>query len=189
MRTRLARATAYNLNATYGQHIRIFKTVIPVATTAAESSVAGKSMKVEISYTFDASELGGQNLVTFEELYDLKNPEEPVKVAEHKDIEDEGQTVLITERRISIHTTATDKNGKKEIEAGKDLTIVDTVTLEGLEIGTKYKLSGWQMIKAENAKLIIDGEEVTNDYEFTADKEKMEVQIEFNFDGSSLGRK
>ena len=148
-----------------------------------------EKMKVEISYTFDASELGGQNLVTFEKLYDLKNPEEPVKVAEHKDIEDEGQTVLITERKISIHTTATDKNGKKEIEAGKNLTIVDTVTLEGLEIGTKYKLSGWQMIKAENAKLIIDGKEVTNDYEFTADKEKMEVKIEFTFDGSSLGGK
>ncbi len=60
-----------------------------------------EKMKVEISYTFDASELGGQNLVTFEELYDLKNPEEPVKVAEHKDIDDEGQTVLITERKIS----------------------------------------------------------------------------------------
>ena len=148
-----------------------------------------EKMKVEISYTFDASELGGQNLVTFEELYDLKNPEEPVKVAEHKDIDDEGQTVLITERKISIHTTATDKNGKKEMEAGKDLTIVDTVTLEGLEIGTKYKLSGWQMIKEENAKLIIDGKEVTNDYEFTADKENMEVQIEFTFDGSTLGRK
>ena len=148
-----------------------------------------EKMKVEISYTFDASELGGQNLVTFEELYDLKNPEEPVKVAEHKDIEDEGQTVLIIERKISIHTTATDKNGKKEIEAGKNLTIVDTVTLEGLEIGTKYKLSGWQMIKAENAKLIIDGEEVSNDYKFTADKENMEVQIEFTLDGSSLGGK
>ena len=39
-----------------------------------------EKMKVEISYMFDASELGGQNLVTFEELYDLKNPEEPVKV-------------------------------------------------------------------------------------------------------------
>ena len=148
-----------------------------------------EKMKVEISYMFDASELGGQNLVTFEELYDLKNPEEPVKVAEHKDIDDEGQTVLITERKISIHTTATDKNGKKEVEAGKDLTIVDTVTLEGLEIGTNYKLSGWQMVKAENAKLIIDGKEVTNDYEFTADKENMEVQIEFTFDGSTLGGK
>ena len=148
-----------------------------------------EKMKVEISYTFDASELGGQNLVTFEELYDLKNPEEPVKVAEHKDIDDEGQTVLITERKISIHTTATDKNGKKEIEAGKDLTIVDTVTLDGLEIGTKYKLSGWQMVKAENAKLIIDGKEDTNDYEFIADKENMEVQVEFTFDGSTLGGK
>ena len=148
-----------------------------------------EKMKVEVSYTFDASELGGQNLVTFEELYDLKNPEEPVKVAEHKDIDDEGQTVLITERKISIHTTATDKNGKKEMEAGKDLTIVDTVTLEGLEIGTKHKLSGWQMIKEENAKLIIGGKEVTNDYEFTADKENMEVQIEFTFDGSTLGGK
>ena len=75
------------------------------------------------------------------------------------------------------------------MEAGKDLTIVDTVTLEGLEIGTNYKLSGWQMVKAENAKLLIDGKEVTNDYEFTADKENMEVQIEFTFDGSTLGGK
>ena len=93
------------------------------------------------------------------------------------------------EKEISIHSTATDKNGKKEMEAGKDLTVVDTVTLEGLEIGTNYKLSGWQMVKAENAKLIIDGKEVTNDYEFTADKENMEVQIEFTFDRSTLGGK
>ena len=64
---------------------------------------------------------------------------------------------------------------------------MDTVTLEGLEIGTNYKLSGWQMVKAENEKLLIDGKEVTNDYEFIADKGKMEVQIEFTFDGSTLG--
>ena len=93
------------------------------------------------------------------------------------------------EKEITIHTTATDKNGKKEIEAGKGLTIVDTVTLEGMEIGTNYKLSGWQMIKAENAKLLIDGKEVTNDYEFTADKENIEEQIEFTLDGSTLGGK
>ena len=45
--------------------------------------------------------VGEQNLVAFEELYDLKNPEEPVKVVEHKDIDDEGPTILITERKIS----------------------------------------------------------------------------------------
>ena len=114
---------------------------------------------------------------------------EPVKVAEHKDINDDGQTVLITERIIKIHTTATDKNGKKEIEAGKDVTIVDKVTLDGLEVGTKYKLSGWQMLKEENAELLIDGKKVSNDYEFTADSEKMTVEIAFTFDGSSLGGK
>ena len=148
-----------------------------------------EEMKIEIEYTFNASSLGGQNLVTFEELYDLSNEDEPVKVAEHKDIDDEGQTVLITERIISIHTTATSEDGKKEIEAGKDVTIIDTVTLDGLEVGTKYQLKGWQMIKDENAELIINGERVENDYTFTADSESMEVQIAFTFDASELGGK
>ena len=146
-----------------------------------------EEMKVEIAYTFNASALGGKNLVTFEELYDLSNPKEPVKVAEHKDIEDNGQTVLITERIIKIHTTATFEDGKKEIEADKDVTIVDTVTLEGLEVGTKYQLVGWQMLQEENAELIIDGKRVENDYIFTADSENMEVQIAFTFDASELG--
>ena len=119
-----------------------------------------EEMKVEISYTFNASALGGKNLVTFEELYDFSNPDEPVKVAEHKDIEDDGQTVLITERIIKIHTTATDKDGNKELEAGKDVTIIDTVTLEGLEVGTKYQLKGWQMLKKENAELLINGKRI-----------------------------
>ena len=145
-----------------------------------------EEMKAEISYTFNASALGGKNLVTFEELYDLSNPDEPVKVAEHKDIEDDGQTVLITERIIKIHTTATDKDGNKELEAGKDVAIIDTVTLEGLEIGTEYKLVGWQMLKEENAELLINGKRVESDYTFTADSENMEVEVVFTFDASSL---
>ena len=148
-----------------------------------------EEMKVEISYTFNASALGGKNLVTFEELYDLSNPDEPVKVAEHKDIEDDGQTVLITERIIKIHTTATDKDGKKEIEAGKEVTIIDTVTLEGLEVGTQYKLVGWQMLKEENAELLINGKRVESDYTFTADSETMKVEVAFTFDATSLDGK
>ena len=148
-----------------------------------------EEMKIEIEYTFNASELGGKNLVTFEELYDLSNPKEPVKVAEHKDIEDDGQTVLITERIINIHTTATSKDGEKVVEAGKEVTIIDTAKLDGLEIGTKYQLKGWQMIKEENAELVIDGKRVENDYSFVADSETMEVQIAFTFDASELGGK
>ncbi|HII4481473.1 SrtB-anchored collagen-binding adhesin [Clostridium perfringens] len=148
-----------------------------------------EEMEVKIAYTFNASSLGGKNLVTFEELYDLSNPEEPVKVAEHKDIEDDGQTVLITERIIKIHTTATDKNGNKEIEAGKDITIIDTVTLEGLEVGTQYKLVGWQMLKEENAELLINGKRVESDYTFIADSENMKVEVIFTFDASELAGK
>ena len=148
-----------------------------------------EEMKVEVAFTFNASALGGKNLVTFEELYDITNPDEPVKVTEHKDIEDEGQTVLITERIIKIHTTANSKDGEKVIEAGKEVTIVDTVTLDGLEVGAKYQLKGWQMVKDENTELLIDGKRVGNDYTFTADKEKMKVEIVFTFDASKLGGK
>ena len=147
-------------------------------------------MEVEVSYTFNASALGGKDLVTFEELYDLSNPDEPTKVAEHKDIEDDGQTVTITERIITMHTTATDKaTGKKTIEAGKDVTIVDTVTLDGLEKGVKYQLKGWEMVKSENAELIINGKRVENDLTFTATDTKMEVQIAFTFNASELAGK
>ena len=147
-------------------------------------------MEVEVSYTFNASALGGKDLVTFEELYDLSNPDEPVKVAEHKDIEDDGQTVTITERIITMHTTATDKaTGKKTIEAGKNVTIVDTVTLDGLEKGVKYILKGWEMVKSENAELIVNGKRVENDLTFTATDTKMEVQIAFTFNASELAGK
>lgn len=147
-------------------------------------------MEVEVSYTFNASALSGKELVTFEELYDLSNPDEPIKVAEHKDIKDDGQTVKIEERVITIHTNATDKaTGEKMIIAGKEVTVIDTVTLDDLEKGTTYQLKGWQMVKSENAQLLVDGKPVESDYTFTAEDSSMEVQIAFTFNASSLAGK
>ena len=147
-------------------------------------------MEIQIEFTFNASELAGKELVTFEELYDVTNPDEPIKAAEHKDIDDEGQTVTITERIITMHTTASDKaTGEKTINADKEVTIVDIVTLDGLETGTQYQLKGWQMVKSENAQLLVDGKPVENDLTFTATDSKMEVQIEFIFNASELAGK
>ena len=147
-------------------------------------------MEIQIEFTFNASELAGKELVTFEELYDVTNPDEPIKVAEHKDINDKGQTVTITERIITMHTTACDKaTGEKTINADKEVTIVDTVTLDGLETGTQYQLKGWQMVKSKNAQLLVGGKPVENDLTFTATDSKMEVQIEFTFNASELGGK
>lgn len=48
MRTNLARITAESLKQNYGKVIKVYKTVIPVAVKAAETSVAGKSI-----YSYD----------------------------------------------------------------------------------------------------------------------------------------
>ena len=86
-----------------------------------------------------------------------------VVVSRNKVTVDLGTLTDEYEKEITIHTTATDKKtGEKMIVAGKDIKIVDKVTLDGLEVGTKYKLSGWQMLKEENAELLIDGKRVDN---------------------------
>ena len=71
----------------------------------------------------------------------------------------------------------------------KPPTVSTSITLDGLEVGVKYQLVGWQMIKDENAELIINGKRVENDYTFTADSEHMEVQVAFTFDASELAGK
>ncbi len=147
-------------------------------------------MEMQLAFTFNASELAGKELVTFEELYDVTNPDEPVKVAEHKDIENDKQTVTITERIITMHTNAADKaTGEKTINAGKEVTIVDTVSLDGIEKGVKYQLKGWEMVKSENAELLIDGKPVENDLTFTATDSAMEIQLAFTFNASQLAGK
>lgn len=147
-------------------------------------------MELELTFTFNGKELAGKSLVTFEELYDLTNPEEPEKVAEHTDLEDEGQTVIIKEREITIHTNAADKEtGKKVINPKETVTIVDTVTIEGMEVGTEYLLKGWQMDKETGEKLLIDGQPVETEYRFTAEDSNMEIQIEFTFNASALAGK
>ncbi len=144
-------------------------------------------MEMQLAFTFNASELAGKELVTFEELYDVTNPDEPVKVAEHKDIENDRQTVTITERIITMHTNAADKvTGEKTIKAGNEVTIVDTVTLDGIEKGVKYQLKGWEMVKSENAELIINGKRVENGLTFTATDSTMEIQMAFTFNASQL---
>ena len=72
-----------------------FLALATVVTTLPTTPVHAE---VEVAFTFDATSLDGKQLVTFEELYDLSNPDEPKKVTEHKDIEDKGQTITFKEK-------------------------------------------------------------------------------------------
>ena len=101
-----------------------------------------------------------------------------VVVSRNKVVVDLGTLTDDYEPEITIHTTATDKTtGEKSIVAGKSVTIVDTVTLDGLKKGTKYQLKGWQMVKSENAQLLIDGKPVESDYTFTAKKSEIPASV------------
>lgn len=110
-----------------------------------------------------------------------------VIVSKNNTVIDLGTLVDEYEEEITIHTTVTDKStGKKSIVVGKEVTIVDTVTLDGLVKGTKYTLKGWEMVKSENVELFIDGERVENELTFTATDSEMEVQISFTFNTNEL---
>lgn len=101
-----------------------------------------------------------------------------VVVSRNKVVIDLGTLTDEYEPEISIHTTATDKvTGEKSIVAGKSVTIVDTVTLDGLVKGTKYQLKGWEMVKSENAELIVNDERVENEYTFTAKDSKWKLRL------------
>ena len=126
---------------------------------------------VELEFTFDSSELAGQDVVVFEDVY-----RDDILVATHSNIEDEGQTVKI----IDIGTTAKDqKSNGKTVTLGKDIVIVDTVKYTNLTVGKSYKVEGVLMDKATGKELSIQGTTITGSTEFKPEKANGEVDVLF----------
>jgi len=103
-------------NLTIGREY-ILKGILMDQSTGSELMVNGKTVTsevkfkataangtVDVTFNFDGSQLGGKSVVVFEELYlltDLNSDgtfERETKVAEHRDITDEGQTVYLQEK-------------------------------------------------------------------------------------------
>ena len=91
-----------------------------------------ETMKVEVAFTFDATSLDGKQLVTFEELYDLNNPDEPKKVTEHKDIEDKGQTITFKEKPEVPEEPETPQTPEKPNKSSDSPKTGDNTNLYGL---------------------------------------------------------
>ncbi|CAM4091053.1 VaFE repeat-containing surface-anchored protein [Listeria booriae] len=135
--------------------------------------------EVEVTFTFNAKGLAGQDVVAFERLY--QNGKE---VAVHTDINDANQTV--TFKTPEIGTTATDQNGEKELNADNEVTIIDVVDYKDLIAGKEYTVQGILMDKATNAPVLVKGEEVRGETTFTPEETDGSVEVAFTFDASDL---
>ena len=134
---------------------------------------------VELTYTLDASTLAGTTIVVFETLYS-----DGVEIAAHTDINDEAQTVEITEpEKPTLGTTAT-VDGQHTADPTGEITIVDIVEFTGLIPGETYTVSGVLMDKATGEPLLVDGAEVTAEVEFTPESADGTVELTYTLDAS-----
>ncbi|MBC1606160.1 VaFE repeat-containing surface-anchored protein, partial [Listeria rocourtiae] len=139
-----------------------------------------KDGAVEVTFTFDGSDLYGKDLVVFEKL--MRNGKE---VVNHEDINDEGQTVVI--KNPEIGTTLRDvETGTQSPSPEEDISLVDTVRYENLTPGREYTVKGVLMDKATEAPLVVDGEQVEAETTFTPETANGEVDVTFTFNAKAL---
>ena len=144
---------------------------------------------VDVTFTFDASDLKAKDKVVAFESLSLNGKE----LASHADIEDKSQTVTITKPALS--TTAVDGlDADKNLIGEGDVSIVDTVKYKNVTPGKTYKVSGtlYEKVTDKDGKvakkqlLDADGNPVTAETEFVPDDTYGTVDVTFTFDGSLL---
>ena len=172
---------------------KVFKDKNGTPVTAEANFTAEDSYgNVDVTFYFDGSSLKeGTSLVAFESL--SHNDKE---IASHADVNDSGQTVIITKPKLS--TTATDAlDGDKNLIGEDNTTIVDTVHYMNVTPGKTYKVSGtlYEKVTDKDGKvakkqlLDADGNPVTAETEFVPDDTYGTVDVTFTFDASDLKAK
>lgn len=101
----------------------------------------------DVTFTFDASELGGAKTVVFEKLL-----VDGTLIGSHADPTDKDQTVEISP---SLKTTAATIQGSKVVKPEDEVAIVDTVHLKGLRPGQSYTLTASINKKADGTQLTL----------------------------------
>ena len=169
---------------------KVFKDKNGTPVTAEANFTAEDSYgNVDVTFYFDGSSLKeGTSLVAFESL--SHNDKE---IASHADVNDSGQTVIITKPKL--FTTATDAlDGDKNLIGEDNATIVDTVHYMNVTPGKTYKVSGtlYEKVTDKDGKvskkqlLDADGNPVTAETEFVPEDTYGTVDVTFTFDGSLL---
>ena len=175
-----------------GEEYELSATLVDKATGEPVTDVSGMPVEAkaefapalstgnqDVEISFDASLLGGRDLVVFESLR-----KDGAEVASHADLSDEGQTVHVA---VEVSTQAADAaDGDQVIEAGK-AKVVDTVAYKGLVPGETYIAVGTLMDKGTGEPFLDkDGSEVTARTPFEPEAPSGTVEVTFEFDTEGL---
>lgn len=137
--------------------------------------------KVEVKFAFDGLSITEDTRLTvFEELY-----LESDLVCDHKDIDDEDQTVTVIPPEIGTQATAED-GISKVVYGDTECTIVDTVAYKNLIPGKTYKLTGTLYSVENRAPIKVGDDFVTASVEFTPESPNGTVEVTFVFDSHEL---
>ncbi len=148
-------------------------------TSTKEFTAGAENGKIDMEFTFDASDLKGCRIVVFETL--VKGG---LVIARHEDIDDTDQTIRFLSPDIGTEAV-NGYTGEKYIEAGKKAVIRDRVQYSGLMRGYTYEIKGTLMDRSTGGELLINGEKVTAVKEFRPNKGEGYIEVEFVFDASS----
>ena len=134
---------------------------------------------IDLEYVFDASDLAGKQVVVYEELYIGDN-----LIGEHKDINDEGQTVTFPH----LNTNASDGvTGNHTGTVSEKATVIDVVTYTGLIPGKEYTVKGTLMNKETGEPVKnSEGKEITAEKTFTPEKADGSVELVYELDSTLL---
>lgn len=139
----------------------------------------------EMLFTFQVPQtLAGNDVVVFETLCTVGDGEESIPVAEHADLQDEAQIIHFPDGKT---TAVGKKSGSHEEAAAETVTIVDTVSYENLVPGLTYTARGTLMLRETGKELLEDGEEVTAETTFVAEKSSGSCDVKFTFAAQDLG--
>ena len=138
---------------------------------------------VTVQFAVDTEANASCIFVVFEDLYLIKEDGSEILIVKHEDLDDEAQTLYSPE----IGTTATDAvSGTHEAQGTESTAVIDRVEYRNLKAGEKYTVTGTLMDKSTGEPVVIDGEAVTAEAEFTADDKDGTVELTFVFDGTEL---
>lgn len=150
----------------------------PITKTVEFTSSSTGNGSVDVTFTIKGGTLPAGKIVAFEKV------ERGITVAIHASLSDTSQTTTVPQGK----TTAVDeKTADHTIFAEEEAIIKDTIHYEGLKPSKSYRAVGVLMDKKTQKPFTdANGNEITSEVVFTADKENGDVEVPFKVNTKKL---